>query len=71
MEEGPQTKSGLLEEYRIILDADNNQLSYYMLRDVPVSFDQSHRRFGFRRVYETTKVASQKPTGHDAMSALE
>ena len=74
------TKHGHSEtSLRIILDADNSHPSFYLLRDMPISFDQSHRRFGFRRVYETTlpavagdsNPAASVPTEHDAMSELE
>ena len=83
LEEGRQTmaqqKHDQPETLRIILDADDSHSSFYLLRDVPISFDQSHRRYGFRRIYETSKListdnsitASSKVTRHDAMSALE
>jgi len=51
---------------RIIIDADSNSNSSYLQRDVPLSFAQTHRKYGFRRVYEV-----QKDTlGHNLMQDL-
>lgn len=65
---------------RIVLDAEDGGRSSYLLRDAPLSFDQTHRQFGFRRIYEAAPAvlaagggdsAAPKQTGHDAMSELE
>lgn len=53
-------------EQIILIDTDaagQDALSF-MLRDVPVSFDQTHRKFAFRRVSQVMEV-------HDPMSELE
>ena len=39
---------------RIILDADDMDESYFFQRDLPLSFDQEYRKYGFRRVAEAT-----------------
>ncbi|MGI5900999.1 MAG: type I-E CRISPR-associated protein Cas5/CasD [Desulfitobacteriia bacterium] len=39
---------------RIILDADDTDESYFFQRDLPLSFDQEYRKYGFRRVAEAT-----------------
>lgn len=65
---------------RISTDASSSDGSSYLQRDVPLSFAQSHRRFGFRRVTEAPlhpieTLGGQVPprlrrTSHDAMSEL-
>ncbi len=59
---------------RIVTDADGTDTGAYFQRDVPLSFDQSHRRFGFRRVGETISRIHSTPkegsTQHDPMSEL-
>src|SRR5690554_4790008 len=40
-------------QLRIVMDATDNETITYFQRDVPISFDQSHRKFGFRRVSES------------------
>ena len=37
---------------RIVADADKSDTNAFFQRDVPISFDQTHRKFGFRRVAE-------------------
>jgi CRISPR-associated protein Cas5/CasD, subtype I-E/ECOLI len=63
----------------IIENTDSDKGDYY-LRDVPISFDQRYRRFGFRKVTEHTislcdDSASDKKditeTNHDPMLELE
>ncbi len=65
----------------IITDAYINTNSGYLQRDLPISFDQSHRKFGFRRVIELDSVlhnnssnqftTSEGFTDHDPMLELE
>lgn len=61
-------------------DADASCINAYYQRDVPLSFDQSHRRFGFRRVCESvlpvasaagSSAARESLTLHDPMQELE
>lgn len=64
------------EELRIILDAGPADAHGYFQRDVPLSFDQTHRQFGFRRMYEATAVLAQnspprEETEHDPFFAWE
>lgn len=66
---------------RIFIDANENVKNAYYRRDVPVSFSQSHRQFGFRRIYEPYLCVASKPisrsiiekgtTCHDPMAELE
>ena len=44
---------------RIVTDADDLSTSAYFQRDIPLSFDQDHRKFGFRRVCESPSLAVQ------------
>lgn len=65
---------------RIVTDADDTMNSYFQ-RDLPLSFNQDHRQFGFRRVCEGTPlsipnpanqyVRREEPTNHDPMSELK
>lgn len=67
-------------QLRIVTDADDISSGAYYQRDVPLSFDQSHRKFGFRRVREATPLAiynsasryskKEGPTQHDPMLEL-
>lgn len=60
----------------IVCDAQPNEQGAFLRRDLPVSFDQRHRRYGFRMVMDTAEAiairAAQRmtelPTDHDAMS---
>lgn len=73
--EAPQT------HLRIVTDAGEEDTIAYFQRDVPVSFNQTHRRFGFRRVYESAplivsnsysrRAVTLRPTAHDPMTELE
>lgn len=66
---------------RIVTDAMEDDKCVYFQRDVPESFDQIHRRFGFRRVYESAplflsnthsrRAGTLRPTTHDPMTELE
>jgi len=51
---------------RIVVDADDGAADYFS-RDVPVSFDQSHRKYGFRRVSELQREVTE----HDPMLELD
>jgi len=53
-----------IENRRIVIDADDNSRDTYFQRDVPVSFDQTHRKYGFRRVSEPRRI-------HNPMQELE
>lgn len=65
---------------RIVTDADDLSRNAYFQRDVPLSFDQNHRKFGFRRVCEATPLVVsnsasrhaqvENPTQHDPMLEL-
>lgn len=64
---------------RIVADADDASTNVYFQRDIPLSFDQSHRKFGFRRVCQADSLVFQnsesrnfteKPTQHDPMLEL-
>lgn len=64
---------------RIVTDADDSYGAYFQ-RDNPISFDQSHRKFGFRRVREAIPLVvdnsnsrhgqKEYPTEHDPMLEL-
>ncbi|NLY32004.1 MAG: type I-E CRISPR-associated protein Cas5/CasD [Firmicutes bacterium] len=65
---------------RIVTDADDSHTNVYFQRDVPLSFDQAHRRFGYRRVCEAPTLVvhnsfsrnstEEIPTQHDPMLEL-
>lgn len=65
---------------RIVTDAGEEAPNTYFQRDLPVTFDQTHRRFGFRRVFEPTslivsnsysrRAVTLTPTVHDPMTEL-
>ena len=54
---------------RIIADALPEE-TRGIIKDVPVSFDPSHRMYGYRRVTETV-VRKTDGTEHDAFALLE
>jgi CRISPR system Cascade subunit CasD len=66
---------------RIIMDGDGGALNTYFQRDLPLSFDQTHRQFGFRRVSEQVivvktsaddrRIPRGEMTEHDPMRELE
>lgn len=60
---------------RIVMDAEPDSTHYYYQRDVPISFSQAHRKFGFRRVSESMLEYRLPPTEiqtqHDPMLELE
>lgn len=65
----------------ISIDAGADAANGYLQRDLPISFDQSHRKYGFRRVsgMDSTIVSnpikqfavSKNSTEHDPMLELE
>ncbi|NLU36782.1 MAG: type I-E CRISPR-associated protein Cas5/CasD [Clostridiales bacterium] len=65
---------------RVILDADGDSANWFIQRDFPLSFDQSNRQYGFRRVIEADPVLvfnshsrqaiTDVPTKHDPMQEL-
>lgn len=65
---------------RIVMEADERNTRIYFQRDVPLSFDQTHRKFGFRRVSESDpqvvcntlsrRFIAKNPTEHDPMLEL-
>ncbi|MPN45398.1 hypothetical protein SDC9_192965 [bioreactor metagenome] len=78
-----QAKNAPPISLRIAMDADGSQTDAYFTRDVPLSFDQTHRRFGFRRVSDldaplpasapktTGGAVLEPPTDHDPIWELE
>lgn len=87
LQEEPWLISGWLarkEDYqvrlRIVTDADERNTNVYFLRDIPLTFDQTHRKFGFRRVSESAtqtvsnpvrrRIAAEDSTEHDPMLEL-
>ena len=61
---------------RILAETAGDGEYTYFLRDVPLSYNQEHRRFGFRRAREYTvprreATLPEKPTEHDPMAELE
>lgn len=66
---------------RIVADADANNEKAYFQRDVPLTFDQKHRQYGFRRVFDHGSFAvsnadgrspaAERPTKHDPMAELK
>jgi len=65
---------------RIVIDGDETDTNGYFQRDVPLSFDQNHRKFGFRRIHEAPLFAvpnpdrrldAESPNEHDPMSELK
>jgi CRISPR system Cascade subunit CasD len=68
---------------RISADAGPGAVGAYFTRDVPVSFDQTHRKYGFRQIMDYTThifLAARKDAGtpvpepsthHDPMQGLE
>ncbi|MCL4463238.1 MAG: type I-E CRISPR-associated protein Cas5/CasD [Firmicutes bacterium] len=66
---------------RIVTDAGEEATNTYFQRDLPVTFDQTHRKFGFRRVCQSAplivsnshsrRAVTLKPTAHEPMTELE
>ncbi|MBT9137024.1 MAG: CRISPR system Cascade subunit CasD [Firmicutes bacterium] len=54
---------------RIAVETDQQNTAGYFQRDLPLSFDQGHRQYGFRRVFESTVQAAATPNAeYDHMS---
>ncbi|MBN1891897.1 MAG: type I-E CRISPR-associated protein Cas5/CasD [Clostridiales bacterium] len=76
-----QDNGDLKKTMRIVVEAEESDGNTYVQRDVPLSFDQSHRRFGFRRVKEinadviaderANEVLEKNQTMHDPFVELE
>lgn len=62
----------------IVCDAKPDEQGAFLRRDLPVSFDQRHRQYGFRLVKDTAEAIAVKmpqhfrelPTDHDALAGL-
>jgi len=60
----------------IVCDAQPNEQGAFLRRDLPVSFDQRHRRYDFRMVRDTAEAIAirppqrmtEPPTDHDPMA---
>ena len=71
--------AGETVKLRIAAETPDMAKNAYFLRDIPVSFDPSHRMFGFRRVHEYTaecpaaaeEIRGEASTFHDPMKELE
>lgn len=57
---------------RIVVDEDKDGGSYYQ-RDIPISFSQLHRKFGFRNVRDCGfhKISNSKEDTHESLSKTE
>lgn len=63
----------------IVCDAQPNEPGAFLRRDLPVSFEQRHRQYGFRMVIDTADAlfipmpqrTAELPTDHDAMAGWE
>lgn len=63
----------------IVCDAQQSDNDAFLRRDLPISFDQRHRRYGFRMVLDTidakpiplSQCTAELPTDHDAMVGWE
>lgn len=66
---------------RIAVDAGKDTVGAYFQRDEPISFDQSHRKYGFRSIFESYSYVSRDKssqniilkvmTEHDPMVDIE
>jgi len=66
---------------RIVTDEETTDLNAYFQRDVPLSFNQLHRKFAFRQIRETAPLFVSNPgskryiiqssTTHDPMTELK
>ena len=52
---------------RIVVEADLDNKGVYRQRDVPLSFNQAHRKYGFRRVHEVRRMIPE----HDTIQELD
>lgn len=51
---------------RIVVDAETTSKEGYFQRDIPLSFNQEQRKYGFRRVFEVRRDVTE----HDPMQEL-
>jgi CRISPR system Cascade subunit CasD len=66
---------------RIVTDGETTDANAYFQRDVPISFNQAHRKFVFRRILESAPLNMTNPgskraiiqssTTHDPMTELK
>lgn len=71
-----QKKNSEQVKLTIVCDAHPDEQGAFLRRDLPVSFDQRHRQYGFRMVRDNAEEIairapqhiSELPTGHDAMA---
>ena len=54
---------------RLFYDANDTDTGTYYMRDLPMSFDSSHRRYGFRRVAEASLTLSSVQHQHEVEKA--
>ena len=74
-----QRKQSVPVKLTIVCDAQPHEPDAFLRRDLPVSFDQRHRRYDFRMVIDTADALSiptpqptvELPTDHDAMAGWE
>lgn len=64
------------QRLRIVCESAAGEQGMYFVRDVPISFNQEHRMFGFRwaNEYEVSSPKApipEQPTEHDPMAELE
>jgi len=71
-----QKKKAEQAKLTIVCDAQADEQSAFLRRDLPVSFDQRHRQYGFRMVSDTANAISislpqhitELSTSHDALA---
>lgn len=66
-------RTGDSSRMRIVYDAYGEELHTYMQHDLPLSYDSTHRKYGFRRVSEMTAEGKieETLTIHDPFSELK
>ena len=69
-----QKKQGEVVYLELVMDADPEEKGAFLKSDVPITFDQSYRRYGYRNVVSKNKgVKVENPLGkggHDPMEVL-
>ncbi|MBT9174153.1 MAG: hypothetical protein DDT21_02564 [Syntrophomonadaceae bacterium] len=54
---------------RIAVETDQQSITGYFQRDLPLSFDQGHRQYRFRRVFEfAAQIAAAPDTEYDPIT---
>lgn len=70
-----QRKAPSTVQLRLVLDAAPDSKNAYFQRDMPESFDQKHRKHGYRSIDASQLVSIPNPSKtrpcHDAMASLE